>query len=96
LIKIAPPLCVARLVRACKWAIEAAAEEAGYRTRDEVLDVDEYIKLRRLNSAIYACFALIDPMLGIELPEEVLNHPILTRVCQSANDMVWIANVSFK
>ena len=76
--------------------IEAATEEAGYRDRDEVLDVDAYIRLRRINSAVYPSFAIMEAVLGIELSEEVHNHPILTRVCQSANDLIWLANVSLQ
>ena len=76
--------------------IEAATEEAGYRDREEVLDVDAYTRLRRINSAVYPSFVIIEAVLGIGLSEEVLNHPILTRACQSANDLIWLANVSLQ
>lgn len=48
-----------RLVHMCRDYIASVVEEAGLRERGEVLDIESYIELRRNNSAVLTCFALI-------------------------------------
>lgn len=48
-----------RLVHMCQDYIASVVEEAALRERGEVLDIESYIELRRNNSAVLTCFALI-------------------------------------
>ena len=67
--------------------------EAEYRERGEILDMESFKHLRRENSAIRLCFGLFEYSLGIDLPDEVFQHPIFERLYWAAADMVCWANV---
>lgn len=69
-------------------------QEAGLRDCGEVLELEDYVHLRRENSAVRVCFGMISYILGIDLPEEVFEDPIFQQIYFSAVDMVCWANVS--
>lgn len=48
-----------RLVQMCRDYIASVVEEAALREHGEILDIESYIELRRNNSAVLTCFALI-------------------------------------
>ena len=54
-----------------------------------------YEKLRRDNSAVYACFALFEYSLDIDLPDEVVEHPTFKNLQDWGCDLVCWANVCF-
>ncbi|KAI0284274.1 terpenoid synthase [Russula aff. rugulosa BPL654] len=66
--------------------------QASLRDRGEVLELEDYVHLRRENSAVRVCFGLIPYILGIDLPEEVLSDPIFEKIYFNAVDMVCWAN----
>ncbi len=69
------------------------AQEAEYRERGEVLDMESFKHLRRENSAIRLCFGLFEYSLGIDLPDEIFEHPIFESLYWATADMVCWANV---
>ncbi|KAI0833263.1 terpenoid synthase [Trametes gibbosa] len=92
LLKHCGPLTYNRFIKHCKDYIEAVAEEADLRERGEVLDLDAYQTLRRENSAVRFCFGLAGYALGIDLADEVVEHPAFMAMHLSTVDMVCWSN----
>ncbi|KAH9934236.1 terpenoid synthase [Fomitopsis serialis] len=88
LLHSAGPGCVRRFLRDCEGYIDAVAQEAGYRERGVVLDAASYQALRRENSAVRPCFALIEYCLGVDLPDEVFDDPAFMVLYWATADMV--------
>lgn len=55
--------------------------------------MDKYIPLRRDNGGCKAAFALIEYGLGIDLPDYVVEHPVMQALDQETNDFVAWSNV---
>lgn len=85
--------CRRRFLEHCENYIEAVSKEAEYRERDEVLDMEQYEKLRRENSAVRLCFMLAMYALDIDLPDEVFEDPTFETIYFAACDLVCWANV---
>ncbi|KAI0065942.1 terpenoid synthase [Artomyces pyxidatus] len=81
-----------RFVERCQDYIECVVQEADLRQRGEILDLDSYLVLRRENSAVRVCFALIPYVLGIDLPEEVYQDVMVQKIYMGCVDMVCWAN----
>ncbi|TFY78436.1 hypothetical protein EWM64_g5579 [Hericium alpestre] len=81
-----------RFLKLGKAYVECVAEEAGLRVRNEVLDLDKYTAIRRENSAVRACFGVIEYALDIDLPDEVFEDPVFQRIYFAGVDMVCWAN----
>lgn len=92
--KYAKPNCQRRFYQTCADYVDAVAKEAEYRVQGQVLDLASYEKLRRDNSAVYACFALFEYALDIDLPDEVVEHPTFKNLQDWGCDLVCWANVS--
>ncbi|KAI0649321.1 terpenoid synthase [Trametes meyenii] len=92
LLKHCGPLTYRRFIKHCRDYIEAVAKEAELRERGEVLDLDAYQLLRRENSAVRFCFGLAGYALGIDLPDEVVEHPAFMTMHLSTVDMVCWSN----
>lgn len=73
--------------------IEATANEARLRAHGEVMSIEEYIPHRRENGGVRPCFDLIELVLGVELPEEVLKDHDFINAQNAAIDMIGWANV---
>jgi len=91
--KYAKPNCQRRFYQTCADYVDAVGKEAEYRIRGKVLDLSSYRKLRRDNSAVYACFALFEYSLDIDLPDEVVEHPSFKNLQDWGCDLVCWANV---
>jgi len=59
----------------------------------DVLELEDYVHLRRENSAVRVCFGMISYILGIDLPDDVFEDPVFQQIYFSAVDMVCWANV---
>ena len=88
------PNTLLRFIDRCQAYIDAVVEEARLREQEEILDLDSYTILRRENSAVRACFSLIPYALRIDLPDKVVNNPIVHQLHLTGVDMVCWANVS--
>lgn len=64
-----------------------AAEEAVLREKGEALSLIDYIARRRENCAIRPCFALAEYVQGIEIPEDVFDHPMIRELENWAVDL---------
>jgi hypothetical protein len=88
------PRTFRRFLEHCEAYIDSVVQEAGLRDYGEILELEEYVHLRRENSAVRVCFGMISYSLGIDLPEEVFEDSTFQKVYFSAVDMVCWANVS--
>jgi len=73
---------------------QGVQQEASYRTGGFSPDLQTYIEIRRETSACKPVFDLIEYSLDLELPDDVIEHPIIMALNQGANDLVTWANVS--
>jgi Terpene synthase family 2, C-terminal metal binding len=73
---------------------QAVHQQASYRSDGTDPDLETYIAMRRETSGCKPVFDLIEYSLDLELPEEVVDHPIILALNQSANDLVTWSNVS--
>ncbi|KAH9951865.1 terpenoid synthase [Amylocystis lapponica] len=72
---------------------EAVELEARHRAgEDTVPDVESYIEMRRDTSGCKCSFNLIEYALDIDLPDFVLEHPVMKLLHQSANDVISWSN----
>ncbi|KZV94475.1 terpenoid synthase [Exidia glandulosa HHB12029] len=81
-----------RFVRVCESYIACVVEEASLRERGEVLSVKAYESVRRENSAVRPCAALMEFALGISLPDHVFANEHFMTVYWTMVDMVCWAN----
>ncbi|KZT64434.1 terpenoid synthase [Daedalea quercina L-15889] len=86
------PACYRRLLKHCEDYVNAFTMEAELRERNEVLDPESYIILRRENSAVRFCFGMFGFVLGVDLPDEIFEHPVMMRLHLAAVDMVCWSN----
>ena len=73
---------------------QAVHQQAFYRAGRIVPDLETYIEMRRETSGCKPAFDLIEYSLGLELPDDVIEHPIVMALKQGANDFVTWSNVS--
>jgi len=82
--------CIAHFMEDWDLYTAAVVREADDRTKHIYRTFEEYLQIRRLSSACFPSFAICE--FGLDLPEDVFHHPLLTEVRQQANDLVTIPN----
>lgn len=65
------------------------------RAQGTIPDLESYITVRRDNSGCKPCFQLAEFSAGIDLPDEVIQHPVLQALEEASNDLVTWSNVRF-
>jgi 5-epi-alpha-selinene synthase len=83
---------MARFVHRVSEYFEACVWEAKNRAARKVPDVATYIQRRRQSGAVYTEFELFEIALGVVLPKEVRNHPVIERLSRMANNVVSWSN----
>jgi hypothetical protein len=73
---------------------QAVHEEAVFRANGIIPDLETYIQIRRDTSGCKPVFDLIEYSLDLELPDAVIDHPVIMTLNQCANDLVTWSNVS--
>ncbi|KAG1729370.1 isoprenoid synthase domain-containing protein [Suillus lakei] len=89
------PGCTERFIHAMDLFFVAAAKEADNQTKGRINDVESYINLRRHLSGCKSCFAFIEFASRIDLPDEVVSHPVIMAVEEAANDFIAWSNDIF-
>ncbi len=74
--------------------MKSMIQEAEDRKANRVRPVVEYLRLRRETFATKATLSLLG--FGLELPEEVLSHPVMQSMTLAAMDLLCITNVRVK
>lgn len=63
--------------------------------RDGIIsELDSYIAVRRDTSGCKPCWALIEYANGLDIPNEVMEHPVVEALGEAANDLLTWSNVS--
>ncbi|KAG2141844.1 isoprenoid synthase domain-containing protein [Suillus clintonianus] len=89
------PGCTERFIHTMDLWFISAAKEVDNRAKGHVHDVESYIELRRDLSGCKACFALIEFVSGIDLPDEVVSDPVIMALEEATNDFVSWSNDIF-
>ncbi|KAG2337543.1 terpenoid synthase [Suillus weaverae] len=89
------PGCTERFIHGMDLWFISAAKEADNRAKGHVNDVKSYIDLRRDLSGCKPYFALIEFVGRIDLPDEVVSHPVIMALEEATNDFVSWSNDIF-
>jgi len=73
---------------------QAVQRQALFRADGIVPDLEAYIDMRRDTSGCKPVFDLVEYSLDLELPDAVIEHPVIAALNQGANDLVTWSNVS--
>ncbi|KAH6909048.1 isoprenoid synthase domain-containing protein [Coprinopsis sp. MPI-PUGE-AT-0042] len=91
-VRLAGPNNIRRFAELCDSYTDCVAKEAELRERGEVLGLEDFIALRRQNSAVLLCYSLVEYILGIDLPDSVFDDPGFSKAYWAACDFVCWAN----
>ncbi|OAX40418.1 terpenoid synthase [Rhizopogon vinicolor AM-OR11-026] len=69
--------------------------EVDERAKGRAHDLESYIALRRNTSCDLPCFALIEYAAQIDIPDEVMSHPVIMAMEEAVNDLVAWSNDMF-
>ncbi|KAG6334599.1 hypothetical protein ID866_4493 [Astraeus odoratus] len=86
------PGCTKRFVEGMDLFFIATEREAEYRDKRCIADLESYLAYRRDTGGCMPLFALIEYINGIDLPEEVVSHPVIQAMESAANDVICWAN----
>ncbi|KAF7773405.1 hypothetical protein Agabi119p4_5572 [Agaricus bisporus var. burnettii] len=81
-----------RFVASSDAYTRCVGREAELREAGEVLSLEEYIPLRRNNSAVLLCFDLVEYILGVDLPESIYQNATFLKAYWAACDHVCWCN----
>jgi len=94
-IKDAGPGVQARFKESLELFFEAVNVQANDRDNGVIPDMESYIDVRRDTSGCKPVFDLIEYALRIDLPDAVVNHPVIKALNQGTNDLVTWSNDIF-
>ncbi|KAK0204522.1 isoprenoid synthase domain-containing protein [Desarmillaria ectypa] len=72
--------------------VRLVGKEAELRERGEVLNIHDYVALRRETSAVRTCFDMAEYSLGINLSKEVYDDPVFQSGYNAAMDLIFWTN----
>ncbi|KAG1889039.1 isoprenoid synthase domain-containing protein [Suillus fuscotomentosus] len=87
--------CTERFIRTMDLFFIAVAKQADDRAKKRIPDLKSYITVRRDTSACKPCFVFIEYAAGIDLPDEVMSHPVMIAVEEATNDFITWSNDIF-
>ena len=73
---------------------QAITIQAKDRRDGTIPDLDPYIAVRRDTSGCKPCWALIEYANDLDIPDEVMEHPVMEALGEATNDLVTWSNVS--
>ncbi|KAG6330575.1 hypothetical protein ID866_8514 [Astraeus odoratus] len=82
------PGCAKRLIDGMDLYFSGSEKETEYRTKGSPADLESYILYRRGTGLCPPLFAMIEYSAGIDLPEEVVSHPVIKAMEDAANDVI--------
>ncbi|CAL1699466.1 unnamed protein product [Somion occarium] len=95
LIPTATPGTQQRFMETMDFFFQAVTQQAVDRANGVVPDLDSYIALRRDTSGCKPCWALIEYAYNLDIPDEVMEHPVIVSLGEAANDLVTWSNDIF-
>ncbi|EGN99183.1 hypothetical protein SERLA73DRAFT_90456 [Serpula lacrymans var. lacrymans S7.3] len=94
-VKTGGPGCTERFIHTMDLFFKAVVLQANDRANGLVPDLESYITVRRDTSGCKPCFALIEYAARIDLPDEVMQHPVIQSMEEATNDLVTWSNDIF-
>ncbi|KAG8900686.1 hypothetical protein FRC00_011755 [Tulasnella sp. 408] len=70
----------------------AVLEQVTNRSKNHIMDVESFTRMRRDTGALKICFVMGEFGLGLDLPDEVFEHPLIQTMENCSNDIVVLAN----
>ncbi|OAX41622.1 terpenoid synthase [Rhizopogon vinicolor AM-OR11-026] len=83
----ASPGTCRRFIETMDLFFQAVHMQAIDRAKGIVPDLESYISLRRDTSGCKPCWALIEYANNLDIPDEVMEHPIIQNLGEAANDL---------
>ena len=83
-----------RFIHTFDLFFRAITQQAADRRAGVIPDLESYIELRRDTSGCKPCWALIEYANGLNIPDDIMSHPIIETLGEAANDLVTWSNVS--
>ncbi|KIJ41061.1 hypothetical protein M422DRAFT_255906 [Sphaerobolus stellatus SS14] len=84
-----------RIISGVKEYLIAVRQQADDRRTGNIPELEKYIEHRRMSSGCRPLFHIIEYSLDFQLPEEVVNHPLMVRMMDCVNDWVAFSNDIF-
>ncbi|KAG1814749.1 isoprenoid synthase domain-containing protein [Suillus subaureus] len=78
--------CTERFIHGLDLFLIAAAKEIDNRAMGHTYDLESYTALRRNSTGIKCCFALIEYAAQMDLPNEVVSHPVIKAMEDAVSD----------
>ncbi len=72
--------------------LESVVQQAADRNNSHVRGIESYLEVRRNTIGAKPSFALLE--FDMQLPDEVINHPVIKELEKSCIDMLCLGNVS--
>ncbi|KAF8629977.1 hypothetical protein AX17_005542 [Amanita inopinata Kibby_2008] len=95
LVQTAGPGCRERFIESMQLFFTAVAQQALDRASGMTPDLESYITVRRDTSGCKPCFQLIEYVGRFDLPQEVVEHPVIQSLEEATNDLVTWSNDIF-
>jgi len=89
-IKVASESAQRRFIESFSAYVYAVIDEASDRSRGHVRGIADFLELRRLTAGAYASFFSVE--LGLDIPDEVMEHPALELLRSLAADSTVLIN----
>jgi len=93
LIVTASPQVQHRFIEGLDFFFQAVTQQARDRKAKAIPDIESYILLRRDTSGCKPCFALIEYANNLDIPDEVMEHPLIRSLSDATNDHISWSNV---
>lgn len=89
-IQIITPSCQRRFIQTFQSYLDAVVQEAEDRNSHRIRDVESYFDVRRDTIGAWPAIALCEMYMNI--PDAIMNHPAVWRMCTLAVDLILISN----
>ena len=90
----ATPTSQRHMIEALTENFDSIVKQAADRDKNVSLSVESYIQFRRINVATPAFFTIME--FGLDLPDEVFQHPVIADLCIQVTDMILLDNVRWQ
>ena len=90
----AGPQVQRRIIAGVTEYLIAVRQQADDRRTGNIPELEKYIEHRRMSSGCRPLFDIIEYSLDFQLPDDVVNHPLMVKMKDCVNDWVALSNVS--
>ncbi|KAF4601753.1 terpene cyclase [Pleurotus pulmonarius] len=89
-ILIATPTAQIRFIDSCQTYLDALIQEVEDRAKGRIRSLEDYFEVRRGTVGVEPSFAIGE--LYLNIPQEVVDHPVIAKLREIAVDLITIAN----